>query len=138
MSSFWGSKPAAPAGPVEVLPELPRTPIVNLEETVKDIPAEYAANLDAKIDALFAALSPNVQGFDQFLDKEGVIGKKRVIDGFPSIKAEAVFPQNIVDVFQFLISSADQLSCDNMKKEQTKLKVFSKHSWIEYFAVKGV
>lgn len=138
MSSFWGSKPAAAAAPAEVLPELPRTAIVNSEETVKDIPAEYVADLDAKIDILFAALSPNGQGFDQFLDKEGVVGKKRVVDGLPAVKAEAIFPQNIVDVFQTLTSSPDQIACDTMKKEQLKLKVFSKHSWIEYFAVKGI
>ena len=138
MSSFWGSKPAAAAAPAEVLPELPRAAIVNLEESVKDIPADMLASLDGKINDLFLALSPNTQGYDQFMDTEGCVGKKRVVDGFPTVKAELTFPHNIADVLQCLTSSPDQLACDTMKKEQIKLKVFSKNSWIEYFALKGV
>lgn len=138
MSSFWGSKPATAAEPAEVLPELVRTPIVNLEESVKDIPADILASLDGKINDLFGALSPNAQGYEQFMDKEGCVGKKRVVDGFPTVKAELTFPHNISDVLQCLTNSPDQLLCDSMKKEQSKLKVFSKNSWIEYFALKGV
>lgn len=140
MSSFWGSsKPAAAAEPQ---PEIVKVPAVNVEETIKDFPADLAATLDAKIEELYTLLSPNTPGLEQFLDKDGLTAKKRVVVkdalNLVHVRAEYTFPYNIVDVFGVLTNSADQLLTDSMKKEQSKLKVISKHSWIEYFAIKGV
>ena len=140
MSSFWGSsKPAAAAEPQ---PEIVKVPAVNVEETIKDFPADLVVTLDAKIEELYTLLSPNAPGLENFLDKDGLTAKKRVVVkdalNLVHVRAEYTFPFNIVDVFGVLTNSADQLLTDSMKKEQSKLKVISKHSWIEYFAIKGV
>lgn len=139
MSSFWGSKPAAA---VEAQPELVKVPAVNVEETIKDLPADLVATLDAKIEELYTLLSPNTPGLEQFVDKDGLNGKKRPVTkdslSLVHMRAEYTFPFNIVDVLGVLTNSPEQLATDSMKKEQSKLKVISKHSWIEYFAIKGV
>jgi len=140
MSSFWGSSKLAAAA--EPQPEIVKVPAVNVEETIKDFPADLAATLDAKIEELYTLLSPNTPGLEQFLDKDGLTAKKRVVVkdalNLLHVRAEYTFPYNIVDVFGVLTNSADQLLTDSMKKEQSKLKVISKHSWIEYFAIKGI
>ena len=139
MSSFWGSKPAAAAEPQ---PEIVKVPAMYVEETIKDLPADLVVTLDAKIEELYTLLSPNTPGLEQFVDKDGLNGKKRVVvkDSLSLVhmRAEYTFPFNIVDVFGVITNSAEQLVTDSMKKEQSKLKVISKHSWIEYFAIKGV
>ena len=133
MSSFWGSK-----APVVELPEIVKVPAVHLEETVKDLPAELVATLDAKVDELYTLFSPNTEGLQQFIDKDGLVGKKRTVKDLVHMRAEYTLPFNIAEVFGVLTNSADQLSTDSMKKEQSKLKVISKHTWIEYFVIKAV
>jgi len=138
MSSFWGSKTAAAAAPAEPVAEIVKVPAVNVEETIKDLPADLVTTLNAKIEELYTLLSPNTAGLEQFVDKDGLVGKKRSLNNIVHMRAEYTFPFNIVDVLGVLTNSTESLSTDSMKKEQSKLKVISKHSWIEYFALKAI
>jgi hypothetical protein len=115
------------------------TAIVKPDATLKNVPAHLADKLESKIADMFDAISPGAPGWEIFMDKEGVKGLKRPGQGdLSAIRADSLFPYNILDVFQCVTSVECLMIMDTMRKQQDKLKILSNHSWIEYFRFRDV
>jgi hypothetical protein len=117
----------------------PANSIVKPDATMKNIPSHLTELLEKKVADMFDAISPGAPGWEIFMDKEGVKGLKRPGQGdLSAIRADAMMPYNILDVFQCVTSVECLLVMDSMRKQQDKLKIFSNHTWVEYFRFKEV
>lgn len=113
--------------------------ILKPEAVMKNIPSHLTDTLESKICEMFDAISPGAPGWEIFMDKDGVKGLKRPGAGdLSAIRADALMPYNILDVFQCVTSVECLMIMDPMRKQQDKLKILSNHSWIEYFRFKEV
>lgn len=113
--------------------------ILKPDAVMKNIPPHLTEILEKKISEMFDAISPGAPGWEIFMDKDGVKGLKRPGSGdLSAIRADALMPYNILDVFQCVTSVECLMIMDPMRKQQDKLKILSNHSWIEYFRFREV
>jgi hypothetical protein len=134
-----GAGAGAPSTP-STLGSIGGVNIIKPDASLKNIPAHLTSKVDSKMADLLDAFSPGSPGWEVFMDKEGVKGLKRPMQGgdLSAIRADAQLPFNVLDVFQTITSVECLAVMDPMRREMTKLKILSNHTWIEYLRFKEV
>ena len=74
------------------------------------------------------------------MDKDGVKGMNRpaATGNLSCIRADSLFPYNMLDVIQCVTNVECLMIMDPMRKQMEKLKILSNHTWIDYMRFKEV